>query len=575
MRAVPLPPTAGPAQRRLIIKVIDGLQARALPDGSLSSLVGAKLAGLGDLAREEGLQFAPLLGTPDRRLKELALRAEILTGVAQPDLGGLLAVQLEKDGLEDMLRVGARLRAMPSVEFAYLQTLGAPPPGDIPPMTSNLSVNQLFLGGNPGFQINFAWSQGYRGAGIRLTDCEYGWNTDHEDLVDVGVTPEPGQTIHPDVISMGWDDHGTSVLGLTSASKNSYGLTGIAWESSVFTYPEWTVEEGPRRETAVANALADSAFGDVVVLEMQAFGPGGGLAPAEVDPSLFLIVKVGVDAGVVVVAAAGNGSQNLDSAAYFNYRAMGDSGAIIVGAGTADVSHDAMNFSSYGERVDVQGWGEIVVSLGGSWLIIGGDPNQAYTNSFNGTSAATALIGGLVCQLQGAAVALGGARLPPRDIRLLLASTGLAQGSGGWVGPLPQMGAALAKLPSLFAPRWEVLGGGTPGQNGVPTLIGDGDLTPGSPLQLSLDQGTPSGLALLWLSGDSAPASFLGGTLHAWPFFAQIFVALDANGSVTGSLPFPSGQAPGTKVWYQMGVLDPTVSTFGGALSNAVVSTAP
>ncbi len=573
----PIPADAAEGVRwRLVVKLDDAVRGRATPDGGLRSLVDADLSALGELAATEGLAFRPLLGTPPERLAAVEARAAARSGRAQPDLAGLLRVVAPADVDPSTLALlGERLRGQPGVEFVHLQALGAPPPEDFPPTTSDLSPNQVYMAPDPGFDVASAWAEGWRGQGIRLADCEYGWNLGHEDLVDQPITPEPGQTIHPDVYVMGWDDHGTSVLGVTSAGMNGYGVNGIAPGASVGVYTEWSVEEGPRRETAVMNAVADSAFGDVVLLEMQAFGQGGGLAPAETDPAMFVIVKAGVDAGVVVVAAAGNGSQNLDAAAYFPYRQMGDSGAIIVGAGTASLAHDKLSFSTYGKRVDVQGWGQNVVTLGGNWLTVGGDPDQAYNNGFSGTSSAAALVAGLCCLVQEAAVATGGARLPPRDVRLLLSSTGAPQGLGGNIGPLPQMDGLLAKLPDYFLPRWDDLGGGTPGLLGVPRLTGSGDLTPGSPLSLTLEDGAPLGLALLWLSGDSQPTPFLGGTLHAWPFFSQILLLLDVNGSVTGTVSFPAGQPSGTQLWYQMGVVDVSVPVHGGALSNALMSTTP
>lgn len=561
--------------RRLIIKLADPLVGRAQPDGTVESRIGAPLTGLHELSEVEGLSFQPLIRTSESRLRDLEQRAARLSGRQQPDLASLLTVMAPDEDVAELVRLGNLLRELDEVEFAYLQTLGAPPPADIPPLTSDLSPNQVYLGPDPGFDVMAAEVQGWTGAGIRFSDCEYGWNLQHEDLVDQAVVTEPGQTIHPSVFAMGWDDHGTSVLGVTSAGVNGYGMNGIAADASVFAYPEWSVEEGPRRATCVANALSDSQFGDVVLLEMQAFGPGGGLAPAEVDPAIFMLVKTATDAGVVVVAAAGNGAQNLDSAPYFAYRQMGDSGAIMVGAGSADIGHDRLSFSTFGSRVNVQGWGELVVTLGGSWLTVGGDPDQAYSNSFSGTSSAASIIGGLCCVLQEAAVATGGQRLPPRDLRLLLASTGLPSSQIGGVGTAPQMAAALKKLPSLFLPRWEDLGGGTAGSNGIPQLIGEGDLTPNAPLTLTLVDGAPSNLALVWLSGGTTPTSFIGGTLHAWPFFAQILVALDSTGSVSGTVLYPPGQPAGTKIWYQIGVVDAAVPGFGGALSNAIVSTSP
>ena len=69
------------------------------------------------------------------------------------------------------------------------------------------------------------------------------------------------------------------------------------------------------------------------------------------------------------------------------------SGAIIVGAGAAptayggsDVDRSRLDFSNYGSRVDLQGWGEAVVTTGyGDLYNEHPDSNWDYTNSFSGT----------------------------------------------------------------------------------------------------------------------------------------------------------------------------------------------
>jgi len=562
-------------ERRLVVKLRDEVRGRVRADGRLDSSSAASLAEIEAVAQAWDVRFERLISLPEETLAALQERAARRSGRAQPDLAGLLRVVADGRSVSDLEALGQALQACREVEFVSLQTEGLAPPADVAPPTPDLSVNQVYLQPDPGADVLAAWNQGLRGAGIRLSDCEYGWNGAHEDLVDVDLHPEPGQTVHPNVALLDYDDHGTSVLGVLGAPSNGYGVTGIAREATLATYTEWSVEEGLRRVTAVAHAIADSAPGDVVLLEMQTLGPGGDMAPAEVDPALFLVVQAGTDAGVVVVAAAGNGNQNLDSSPYFFYREMGDSGAILVGAGTADTHHDKMPFSTYGARVDVQAWGHSVFTLGGGFLVLGGDPNQTYTNAFNGTSSASALVAAYCCLLQQAAKSVGGAPLSPRDLRYLLGVTGKPQGLGGHIGAHPDLAAALAKLPDMFVPRWNDLGGGSFGSQGVPALQGQGDLTPGTLLGLSLQQGAPGALAFVWISASSAAAPFLGGTLHAFPFFSQIPVLLDGAGSVSGTAHFPPGFAPGTQVWWQAGVVDPSVSPGGGALSNALLSTTP
>ena len=60
-----------------------------------------------------------------------------------------------------------------------------------------------------------AYSAGATGTNIRLSDCEYGWEDTHEDLVDRNLNLESGQTIPSWVASYGWDSHGTAAIGET------------------------------------------------------------------------------------------------------------------------------------------------------------------------------------------------------------------------------------------------------------------------------------------------------------------------------------------------------------------------
>jgi hypothetical protein len=43
---------------------------------------------------------------------------------------------------------------------------------------------------------------------------------------------------------------------------------------------------------------------------------------------------------------------------------QGDSGSILIGAGTPDTEHNKQDFSTYGERVNVQSWGREVMTAG-------------------------------------------------------------------------------------------------------------------------------------------------------------------------------------------------------------------
>ncbi|MCA9752080.1 MAG: S8 family peptidase [Gemmatimonadetes bacterium] len=354
------------------------------------------------------------------------------------------------------------MQAEALVEWASLEVLAVPPSTDLPPASGDLTANQGYRLPNPGLDSDFVSTvfAGDPGLFVRLSDCEYGWNPTHEDLNEIDLHLEPGQTISSGVFTNGWDEHGTAVAGVSVGLVNEYGVSGMAPGVEFHTYPEWTDEEGFRRVTCITNAIANSNAGDVVLLEMQTVGLGGGYGPAELDLGVWTAVKVGTDAGVVVVGAAGNGNQNLDSATYASYLARGDSGAILVGAGSANTNHDKLSFSTYGARVDVQAWGTAVTTTGyGTVQYNGSDEDQWYTNGFNGTSSASSLTAPSCAVIQAVQLQYFGTPLTSPEMRDLLIATGWAQGTGGHIGPAVNIRAALESLLSgTAAPAFEAAG---------------------------------------------------------------------------------------------------------------------
>jgi hypothetical protein len=437
-------------EHRLTVKFHDHIRARATDAGDLISLAGANLDDLAAARAVHQMTFRPLIQLPDETIAFIERRAARMSGLAQPDLAGMMIVNVAEESIQ---AAADALLASPLTEWVYFEELTPPPPGavltpcsDIPPVTPSYVHLQTYRGPNPGLNMLAAWQEfDARGAGIRIADCEYGYNADHEDLCD--IIPEPGQTPHPNVISNGWDEHGTAVLGELVAEENAYGCTGLVPESEAYFFPEWTIEEGSRRVTAIANAIAAMDPGDIVLLEMQTSGPGGGYGPAELNPAVWQVTKAGTDGGVIVVAAAGNGNQDLDSGPYATYRSWGDSGAIIVGAGSANTAHNKLSFSTYGSRVNVQGWGQNVFTLGyGSYAEHGGDKNQRYTHQFSGTSSASPFVTAAAAAIQSVAQRDLGYRLLPLEMRELLIATGIPQGSGGHIGPFPNVHAAIAQM---------------------------------------------------------------------------------------------------------------------------------
>jgi len=497
-RLVAPPAVTSPLQAaRLTVKLVDSLGARADGVGGLKSAQPGSLAAVERVAADLGLRFRPLIALDPARLDALEARATARSGVAQPDLQAFFIVDGPTTG-DAMVAAGDALQALPQVEYASIERTGTPPPEDLGTATPDWSADQTYLDGDPGIGAWPANDLGVRGASVRLSDCEYGWKAGHEDLVDKDLQLEEGQTIHRQIVKLGYDEHGTAVMGEIAGVDNGYGVTGGAPDVEIATYPEYTVEEGSRRVAAITSAIADSDAGDVVVLEMQTSTRGASAyGPAELDPNVWAVVKTGTDAGVIVVGAAGNGTQDLDSSAYASYQALGDSGAILVGAGSADSSHQALSFSTYGSRVNLQGWGELVTTLAyGDLAEIDGDPLQRYTARFNGTSSATPVVATAVTLVQDYTITTFGVPLSPNAMRALLVETGIPQSGSHHIGPLPQVLDAIDALDvdgdGLLSWRWG--GSDKDDDAGGDTGVGDGGSADGgSPDGGSPDGGSPDG----------------------------------------------------------------------------------
>ncbi len=406
-----------------------------------------------------------------RRIRPLFRRAEALldaerqAGEAQSgeelaDLNLYFAVDMK--GIDaSPIAISAllgRLNALSIVEVAYSAPVPHNAAADLPPTTDNYTDLQSYLEVAPtGIDARYAWTlPGGKGKGISIIDVEYAWVLDHEDL------PSPFFQAGEMAYSY-FGDHGTAVLGVMVAAENSYGMTGIVSDarhgvSSVSYYDPVDFELKISVAHAISEAAAALTLGDIILVEQHAPGPSSGKVclcncsqfeyiAMEYFPAEYDAIKSATARGITVVEAAGNGSMDLSSPIYGGafIRSRRDSGAILVGAGTA-ANHKPTCWTNSGARIDVQGFGDTVATLGyGDLAEVGGssDTRQWYTATFAGTSSASPIVVGAVAAVQGQRKARGGAPLAPKSIRSLLHDTGTPQGSGRPIGPLPNLRAAM------------------------------------------------------------------------------------------------------------------------------------
>lgn len=315
----------------------------------------------------------------------------------------------------------------------------------------NWQSHQIYLrdAASGGIDALHAWKfVGGRGEGVRLVDLERGCETDHEDL----KRPLDG-------LSVPENSHGTQTMGVCCAdASNGVGVVGIVHRARVELAPVPRQEGGLHGYSNVAVVLDRVArnlrAGDVILLELEghfdaSLGPLGinptQSLPLELSPDVREAIDRAEERGIHVVEPAGNGSHDLDR---FGLGDEDRSSAIMVGAGHP-LTHDHLALSNFGSRVDLQGWGTAVVTTGSDGTLQSHpDKRRRYTQAFNGTSSASAIVAGAVACLCGISKANGVGPLSPVDMRELLVTTGTPQGGdrSQHIGPLPNLRAAIDEL---------------------------------------------------------------------------------------------------------------------------------
>ncbi len=432
--SVPTSPVSGERELIVIAKPEAGLRATR---EAVASVSGAKVASLNSAAipSAEGL----------------------------PDLTSYYRVEAEDQKLDELadkllkseLVDGAFVKPKMEPPVLFQDAVQPPDPQAAPPVTPAFNARQLYLDAAPGgIDARYAWTvAGGKGQGVRIVDIEGAWRFSHEDLTQNqgGVI---GGTQSADI---GWRNHGTAVTGEFGGDENAFGITGICSQANVRAISIFGAGQGSAKAISdAANALSP---GDIILIELHAPGPrnnfqdiGGqrGFIAMEFWPDNFAAIVFATSVrGVIVVEAGGNGAENLDDPLY-NNRPNGfpatwrnpfnlanpQSGAILVGAGapppgTHGSNHGAdrsrLDFSNYGSRVDVQGWGREVTTTGYGDLQGGGNEDLWYTDVFSGTSSASPIIVGTVGCMQGALRTAGKPLLTPATARNILRNTGSPQ----------------------------------------------------------------------------------------------------------------------------------------------------
>jgi hypothetical protein len=441
--------------------------------GELVDLATDALSGVDRvLAKSSVVEWQRTCDVPEERLDEIHSRGQVNTGKVLYNLNNIYRVRI--GGGLDAWEVSRELEALPGI--IYAQPVPKPMPAPWPPPPYEPQQGYLdSAGATPtGIDAEYAWTQpGGNGAGVTVCDLEYGWKN-HGD-----ITKLSGSQINPNPIF--WPAspdtfHGTAVVGVMLSDSNWYGTAGICHGANLKTCGTYYGSPSPSWNVAGAIGIAVDSLseGDVILLEQQWDYSDPNTAYPDLIPiewwgatypaiqsqnPVYVAIENAIANGIHVVECGGNGGAPTTMVGYDtdNLTWYGNSGAIIVGAGGAytggtypEGDLEKLNFSSYGSRFDLQGWGENVVTTGyGDFYWADGD-YYYYTNSFSGTSSAGAVVAGAVACCVGYAKEQGWsmASLSPAMIRNVLVSTGTPQVNPGtgYIGPRPNLRAALVQL---------------------------------------------------------------------------------------------------------------------------------
>ncbi|MBD2491445.1 S8 family peptidase [Aulosira sp. FACHB-615] len=262
-----------------------------------------------------------------------------------------------------------------------------------------------------------AWNNGYTGKGVVVAVIDTGVDYNHEDLKNniwTNTKEIAGNGIDDDGNGYvddvrGWNfvnnnnntldqnGHGTHVSGTIAGEKNSYGVTGIAYNAKIMPVKVLN-ESGSGSYNAIANGIYYAVNNGANVINLSL---GGNFS----NRTLQNAVEYANSKGVVVVMAAGNdgGSQPNYPARYANNTG--------IAVGAVDRNNNLANFSNR------SGTNELAYVTAPGVDVYSTVPNNQYA-SYNGTSMATPHVAGVVALMLSA-----NRSLTPTQVRQIITET--------------------------------------------------------------------------------------------------------------------------------------------------------
>ncbi len=509
---------------RLILKFAEDTEVR-LHGNMLMSKSGKDISlATSILSGTSGLTIKRLFSRSEASLETSRQTGQAMCNRQLADLN--LYYILKLDESVDAVGLIAQLNELVEIETVYPEPIPVPASEPSEPATPDFQYGQGYLEAAPGgIDAYYAWGiPGAKGQGITVCDIEGNWVFTHEDLSKAHDDIHIAGSLIPEPL---WYNHGTAVLGQIAADSNGIGVTGITYEVDLRTVSIGSMSVSDAIDTAAASIDP----GDIILIELQDAGPNGGnYVPVEYYQDAFDAISTASANGRIVVEAAGNGHQDLDDSYWYGQLFDPDyrhSGAIMVGAGTPS-THWPESYTNYGQRLDLQGWGSEIYTLGYGDLYSEGDTAHWYTADFGGTSGASPIVVGSVAALRGACQHAYGDILTRDEIVDILQVHGTPQGNPSkHIGPLPDLRASLESQLAVFTADTRL--------GNVPLTVQFDGNSPDTPLDWTWDFG----------DGDSA---FIEDPSHVYTQSGAFDVSLCVN--------TPSGTYAMNRPEYVVALLD-------------------
>lgn len=234
-----------------------------------------------------------------------------------------------------------------------------------------------------------------RGKGIKVAVLDTGIDINHPDLKDRVKGGVNFTTSNPNDY-LDRQGHGTHCAGIIAATLNNSGVVGVAPEVELYAV-KVLGDDGSGSLQWIVKGLDWCIKNGIHIVSISLGSPKG-------STQLYETIKRAYDAGIVLIAAAGNEGEGVDTVGYpASYEE-------VISVAAVDINEQRGSFSSTSLEVDIAAPGVNVLST---------YPGNKYA-CLSGTSMACPHIAGAAAILQSKALIRYKRLLKPQEIRLLL-----------------------------------------------------------------------------------------------------------------------------------------------------------